>query len=165
MHDDNQYLESVQDFAGLAETLALGAHLATHRLGYVHHGIYAGNGEVIHYVGFKGFLRCGPVEKTSLAGFADGHGLCIETGAAARYFGAEVVRRAASRLGEDDYRLLTNNCEHFCTWCLSGESRSRQVEALLSRPWRAAQAIISILLGMHRQPACEQQAGFGGAGA
>jgi Lecithin retinol acyltransferase len=26
----------------------------------------------------------------------------------------EVMRRARSRLGEDRYRLLSNNCEHFC---------------------------------------------------
>jgi hypothetical protein len=36
-------------------------------------------------------------------------------------------------VGEDCYRLLTNNCEHFCEWCLRGEHRSYQVEALLAR--------------------------------
>ena len=45
----------------------------------------------------------------------------------------EVIRRARSRVGEDCYRLLTNNCEHFCEWCLRGEHRSYQVEALLAR--------------------------------
>jgi Lecithin retinol acyltransferase len=41
---------------------------------------------------------------------------------------SEIVRRARSRIGEDDYRLLTNNCEHFCNWCVSGVSRSAQAE-------------------------------------
>jgi hypothetical protein len=45
----------------------------------------------------------------------------------------EVIQRARSRVGEDCYRLLTNNCEHFCEWCLRGEHRSYQVEALLAR--------------------------------
>jgi hypothetical protein len=45
----------------------------------------------------------------------------------------EVIARARSRVGEDCYRLLTNNCEHFCEWCLRGEHRSYQVEALLTR--------------------------------
>ncbi|MBF6990047.1 lecithin retinol acyltransferase family protein [Cupriavidus sp. IK-TO18] len=130
----------------IAADIPLGAHLKTDRRGYVHHGIYVGNGEVVHYVGFKSFLRCGPVEKTSLAGFADGRGFRVEPATQARYIEAEIVRRrATARLGEDDYRILTNNCEHFCRWCLSGESRSEQVEALLSHPWRALQAIVGVL--------------------
>jgi len=46
----------------------------------------------------------------------------------------EVICRARSRVGEDRYRLLTNNCEHFCEWCLHGTARSFQVEAWLARP-------------------------------
>ncbi|MGX6566868.1 lecithin retinol acyltransferase family protein [Cupriavidus necator] len=137
----DQHVGHAQRLAAIAADIPLGAHLTTDRHGYVHHGIYAGSGEVVHYVGFKGFLRCGPVEKTTLAGFADGHGLRVEPATQARYVEGEIVRRATARLGEDDYRLLTNNCEHFCTWCLSGESRSEQVEALLSHPWRALLAI------------------------
>ncbi|MNF00551.1 NC domain protein [compost metagenome] len=52
----------------------------------------------------------------------------------ARYSAAASVARARSRLGEDDYRLLTNNCEHFCTWCLYGEGRSEQVRHCLMHP-------------------------------
>lgn len=40
-----------------------GAHLTTPRRGYVHHGIYAGDGRVVHYAGFSRILRRGPVEK------------------------------------------------------------------------------------------------------
>jgi hypothetical protein len=46
------------------------------------------------------------------------------------------MRRARSRLGENRYRLLRNNCEHFCEWCLQDEHRSYQVERLLSLPRR-----------------------------
>jgi hypothetical protein len=51
----------------------------------------------------------------------------------------EVVRRARLRLGENRYHLLTNNCEHFCEWCIRGESRSLQVDELRARlrnAWR-----------------------------
>lgn len=147
MNNDAQYIESAAAPAALVATLVPGAHLVTRRQGYIHHGIYAGNGEVIHYVGFKGLLRCGPVEKTSLSDFANGYGLSVETNTAAQYIGVEIVRRATSRLGENDYHLLTNNCEHFCTWCVSGQGRSQQVEALMTRPWRAVQALIGILFG------------------
>jgi len=51
-----------------------------------------------------------------------------------------VVARARSRLGENRYRLTTNNCEHFCEWCLSGESRSEQVERIVRRAHAAVLA-------------------------
>jgi hypothetical protein len=57
------------------------------------------------------------------------------------YSPAEIVRRARSRLGENDYRLLTNNCEHFCNWCLSGVSRSAQVERRLRLALRLFSAL------------------------
>jgi hypothetical protein len=48
-------------------------------------------------------------------------------------------------VGEDRYRLLTNNCEHFCEWCLRGTPRSHQVEALLTQPGRAVRAVIELI--------------------
>jgi hypothetical protein len=30
--------------------------------------------------------------------------------------------------------MLSNNCEHFCEWCLRDEQRSYQVERLLALP-------------------------------
>ncbi len=38
-----------------------------------------------------------------------------------------IIRRALSRLGEKDYHLIFNNCEHFKNWVLYGESKSKQV--------------------------------------
>ena len=40
----------------------LGAHLATSRLWYTHHGIYIGSGKVVHYSGLSRYWRSGPVE-------------------------------------------------------------------------------------------------------
>jgi hypothetical protein len=71
-----------------------------------------------------------PVEEVSLAQFANGHSVQIVDHSEPQYAPEEIVRRARSRLGENDYRLLTNNCEHSCNWCLSGVSRSAQVERL-----------------------------------
>jgi hypothetical protein len=44
------------------------------------------------------------------------------------------MRRARSRLGENRYGLLRNNCEHFCEWCVQGIPRSYQVERALQFP-------------------------------
>ena len=37
-----------------------------------------------------------------------------------------------SRLGEQRYNLLFNNCEHFAHWCKTGRHRSSQVEDFLA---------------------------------
>ncbi len=114
----------------VSDELPLGAHLVTPRRGYVHHGIYAGNGRVIQYGGFNRLLERRPVEETSLDRFTRGRGYAVKARVAPRFDAAEAVARARSRLGEDRYRLWSNNCEHFVEWCISGSSRSHQVEAI-----------------------------------
>ncbi|HEX3031835.1 MAG TPA: lecithin retinol acyltransferase family protein [Bacillota bacterium] len=47
------------------------------------------------------------------------------------YSPEETLKRARSRLGENSYSLLLNNCEHFAVWCKTGLSRSYQIEKLL----------------------------------
>lgn len=108
--------------------LKIGSHLVTARLGYTHHGVYAGAGKVVHYAGLSRSLRRGPVEEVTLEAFARGRPLWITRSPDARFAGREAIRRAYSRLGEDRYRLISNNCEHFCMWCLYGESRSEQID-------------------------------------
>jgi hypothetical protein len=123
---------------------ALGTELVTRRSGYDHHGIYAGNGMVIHYAGFAKSLHRGPVEEVSVEQFAAGHEVTVRQNPAATFVGMEAVRRARSRIGEDRYHLLTNNCEHFVTWCLDGRARSRQVQACLVHPRAAIRAVTGL---------------------
>jgi hypothetical protein len=130
---------------GFAQEPPLGAHLATSRRGYHHHGVYVGRGRVVHYSGLSGFWQCGPVEEVSLSRFVNGRLVRIVENLEPRYSPEEIVRRARSRLGESDYRLLTNNCEHFCNWCLSGVSRSAQVERRLQFPLRILGAIFHVV--------------------
>lgn len=119
---------------GERHALREGMHLVTPRRWYIHHGIYVGDGWVVHYAGFKSFLRRGPVEFTTLEAFGAGHGFGVAAVEGDRFSSAEIVQRACSRLGEDTYHLLHNNCEHFCTWCLYGKPRSTQVERLVQGP-------------------------------
>lgn len=114
----------------------LGSHLVTPRRGFSHHGIYVGRGKVVHHKSAVGGLWRAPLEEVSLARFALGRAIWIRVHASPRFTGAEVASRALSRVGEDRYRLLTNNCEHFCEWCVQDEQRSFQVEYLLSLPRR-----------------------------
>jgi hypothetical protein len=119
---------------GLQQEPALGAHLATPRLGYTHHGIYAGRGKVVQYTGLSRSWISGPVEEVTLARFAHRHVVRVVDHPESTYSAEEIVLRARSRVGENAYRLLTNNCEHFCHWCVSGESRSPQVARSLTIP-------------------------------
>lgn len=123
------------------DDLPPGTHLTTHRRGYVHHGLYVGAGRVIHYRGYKR-LRREPVEEITLEAFAGGHGFQVKAWAAPAFPGPAAVERARGRLGEDRYRLCSNNCEHFVEWCLGGTPRSAQVDAW-TRPLRAALTALS----------------------
>jgi hypothetical protein len=131
--------------------IVAGAHVVTPRRAYIHHGIYVGNGLVVHYAGFADRLRRGPVEVISVEAFSRGYPLAVVTGPTPRYSPSEVVQRAMSRLGEDRYHFLNNNCEHFCEWCLRAEHRSYQVDRLLAVPKRmvaAASNLATYVLGV-----------------
>jgi hypothetical protein len=132
------------------EDLTPGTHLTSPRWAYVHHGIYAGNGRVIHYRGFNRPLVRGPVEEVSLERFARGRRIDVQPHVAPRFAGHAAVERARSRIGEDRYRFWTNNCEHFCEWCLSGRSRSPQVEAWQARLRRVAMRLVRPLQQLAR---------------
>jgi hypothetical protein len=106
----------------------LGAHLVTPRRGFAHHGIYVGGGRVVQYGGLSWGLRGGPVEEVPLSQFSQRRPVWVRVVGSHFYDQQEVARRARLRLGEDRYSLLTNNCEHFCEWCVRGQPRSDQVD-------------------------------------
>jgi hypothetical protein len=85
------------------------------------------------------------VEEVSLERFAQERTIWVRGHSAARFDSAEVISRARSRLGEDAYRLFSNNCEHFCEWCLRDEHRSYQVERLLALPLQFARICVDAL--------------------
>jgi Lecithin retinol acyltransferase len=122
--------------------LPLASHVITPRRGYLHHGIYVGDGQVVHYAGLAHGLRREPVEEVSLSRFTRGHPVWVRCSGSSNFDCLEIIRRARSRVGEDCYRLLSNNCEHFCEWCLRGENRSYQVEAWLAQPGRALLGVL-----------------------
>jgi len=105
----------------------LGAHLISRRTFYFHHGIYVGEGRVIHYAGWATNRRAGPVEETDLQNFTQGNGFRV-----AKHSRSDpsdiVLERARSRLGEASYKVFANNCEHFCNWCVTDNHLSGQID-------------------------------------
>jgi hypothetical protein len=122
----------------MTDDLPTGAHLVTPRGWFEHHGIYVGNGRVVHYAGYCHGLHTGPVEEVTLEQFCSGQGFAMRVQAGSSYTPAEIVERARSRIGEQRYHLLANNCEHFCEWAINGRSCSSQVERFLGFPRRVA---------------------------
>lgn len=122
---------------GASADVRPGSHLVTSRNGYVHHGIYLGEQTVIHYAGMCGDSESGPIEVIHLTRFANGRQVRVRRHMQASFKPERVVERALTRIGEDSYRLLTNNCEHFCYWCLFGRNESPQVREVLYNPLKA----------------------------
>ena len=88
-----------------------------------HHGIDLGDGTVAHYLEGREILRSSQSEFS--------RGLTITTvdyPAESCSPTEETLQLARGRLGEQNYNLLFNNCEHFAYWCKTGRHRSNQVE-------------------------------------
>lgn len=115
-------------------TIERGTHLKVTRGLYTHHGIYVGNGQVVHYSGLANGLNKGKVELTSLSEFMGEatelkyvkYDTTIPT-----YTQDEICERALKRLNENYYNIILNNCEHFACWCVTGKRESKQVQAVM----------------------------------
>jgi hypothetical protein len=102
------------------------SHLVVKYGFYDHHGIYCGDGKVIHFGRGVFDLENAVVECVDLEIFCNGnpiHRCHSET----VFEHAEIIDRARKRLGESGYDLFENNCEHFVNWCRNGGHESHQV--------------------------------------
>lgn len=102
------------------QQITLGSHLTTPRIGYTHHGLYIGNQQVVHLTSRS------RIEIVSLNTFTDGQGYSNQK-YHSQFSRKEIVERAMSRLGTEDYSVAFNNCEHFVNWCIHNDHRSQQV--------------------------------------
>lgn len=128
-------------------SLVPGTELIVDRFAYRHHGIYLGDGLVIHYAGRRRHPH-GLIETIPLHDFVGRRHVHVGRAPSESLHGEVIVRRARSRLGERQYDIFKNNCEHFCNWCQVGQSRSTQVD-LLRRRIQAVSCAVRRLL--HRR--------------
>ena len=104
-----------------------GQHLYVSRGLYTHHGLGDGRGGVIHYSEPTDGPAKGRVRRTSLDHFARGGDIKTRAYQSRRFSPDEAVKRAESCIGKDGYSLWGNNCEHFVSWCITGDHDSNQV--------------------------------------
>ncbi|MEM8502821.1 MAG: lecithin retinol acyltransferase family protein [Cyanobacteria bacterium P01_D01_bin.1] len=90
---------------------------------YEHHGIDRGDGSVIHYSKQGEAV----IKRTTMDSFARGGVVRIKPQPTA-FIPSLVIERAESRLGEREYDLFFNNCEHFANWCKTGRSACKQLD-------------------------------------
>ena len=90
-------------------------HLYIQCIGFTHHGLYIGDGMVIHYS--DGIIKYDSIEE-----FSGGRNIYIrsELDSPMKYSRNKIVERAKRRVYECNYNLVINNCEHFVLWCRSG---------------------------------------------
>ena len=114
------------------------------RGGYTHHGIDSGDGSVIHFSGEPGvqkFDAC--ITRSTMDDFLNEGELRL------REYGRRddadmTIERAESKLGSTGYNLVTNNCEHFATWCCTGKPASLQVRGVGSLTAEGAVAATTV---------------------
>lgn len=94
---------------------------------YTHHGIDCGDDTVIHHPGGLGHKMNAVISCTTMASFASGKQVFVREYESPLSTDI-VILRAESRLNKAGYDLFYNNCEHFATWCKTGNKKSEQVD-------------------------------------
>lgn len=126
--------------------MAKGDHIKVDRGAYYHHGIDVGDGTVIHFTGEPTRKSNARIKRTSLTEFlADEEDYWVIS---YKYSASPevVVQRAIDYLNKGDYFLLTDNCEHFATYCKTGRWESNQVKEMTKR-WISLTATVVITGG------------------
>jgi hypothetical protein len=145
--------------------MARGDHLRASRdLPYHHDGIDLGNGSVIHFAADPGGNKATAcIRVDSYADFAGAGAITV------RPYGPgfnpeETIARAESRLGEQGYDLVGNNCEHFARWCVTGDHTSEQVWAAASTGGVVGTTVVAAVVGTDIVASAGVVAGLSGSG-
>lgn len=114
-----------------------GSHIRTKMGEIYHHGIYIGNDEVVQFgmpsemmQDHKKIKVLRSNMKDFLVGFLEVR-VYTKKELKEKRSDEEIVRIALLRVGEGNYNLLKNNCEHFAYECTFGVKKSDQVDSLI----------------------------------
>lgn len=113
----------------------IGDHIRVKSKQLYHHGIYIGNDEVVefgHPFDMYQDHSLIKVMKSKVEDFLNGGFLEVriytKKELKKKFSNDLIIERALSKIGEGDYNLLYNNCEHFANFCVFGIKESKQVD-------------------------------------
>lgn len=129
--------------------LKRGDHIRAGYPGAAHHdGIYLGNGQVVHLCGVPGAGKASAhVRIDTLELFAAGRPVTIRP-YAGNHDPEAVTARAMSRLGDGNYHLIFNNCQHFARWCATSDHHSEQVTSVTAISGATADPVAAATVGL-----------------
>lgn len=115
--------------------MSYGDHIQIYRGGYYHHGIDLGDGTIIHFSGEPLSHEKALVKRSLMVEFMKGDDkyAVIEYPASICLPPETTVGHAFSMLGATGYNLVFRNCEHFATYCKTGDWKSQQIRSSLKR--------------------------------
>jgi len=132
------------------EHLSPGDHIYVKRRLYSHHGIYTGDGRVIHYTGEEKEKKDPSVTETDIDDFLKG-GKLKKRDYKTRLPSSETVSLAKEHLSDKGYSLTLNNCEHFATYCSTGMKKSSQVRTAAAGFLGVTLAVAGTVIGIRRK--------------
>lgn len=101
---------------------------------YTHHGIELDDGRVVHFDGEPSRVKDACVVVSTLEQFlAGGRKYVVKYKRCMTLSRDEIVKRAICSVGARGYHVAFNNCEHFATWCVTGEHKSAQVDRVTQK--------------------------------
>ncbi|MBQ4157855.1 MAG: lecithin retinol acyltransferase family protein [Clostridia bacterium] len=115
-----------------------GDHIRVQHLFFYHHGLYVGDGNVIHFAGPDSATLTDAdkvtVRRDTIDHFAMGRNIevCLYSPISRLQMRPlkKILAYAESRLGSGKYDILANNCEHFVNECLFGKAFSNQIDSI-----------------------------------
>lgn len=116
-----------------------GAHIRVQVNGIYHHGIYVNDEEIIQF-GLP-FDMMKPKEevrilKSDINDFLQGGFLEVRVydkkEKRLKNKDEDIIKIAISKLGEDGYDIVHNNCEHFANYCVFNKKESKQIDDIRS---------------------------------
>ena len=131
------------------EDLNLGDHIYVKRLSYSHRGIYAGDGNVIHYTWEEKEKKDPSVRETDIEDFLKG-GKLKRRNYRRRLPPSETLSLAKKHLSDKSYSLTLNNCEHFATYCATGKKKSKQARKAVGGFLGVTLAIAATIIRVRR---------------
>lgn len=122
----------------IVRELQPGDHIRVKHMSFYHHGLYEGDGMVIHFAGptLEHLVDSAQVTvcRDTLEHFSSGRSIEIRKYSLKEKFTkrptGKVLQTARDALGEKGYNILCNNCEHFVNRCVFGKAFSTQIDEM-----------------------------------